>query len=183
MIITNFGNEVLRERARELSKDEVLSEKIQNLIKDIRETLRNKKHGIGLAAPQIGENIRLTVIGIKSTPTRPEVKEISLVAINPEIVKVYGYRKPMWESCISMDAALYAQVPRYKKIRVKYMDEKAELHKKDIEGLLAHVFQHEIDHLNGVLFVDRVKDTKSYMTKNEYHKKVKKLQKQKKLKK
>ena len=125
----------MRKQAKQLSEEEILSDKTKDLIRSIRETLKSKKHGIGLAAPQVGKSVSLTVIDIKKTPTRPDINEINLVAINPVIVKTYGYRKPMWESCISMDAALYGQVPRYKRIRVKYIDEKAKMHEKDVEGL------------------------------------------------
>lgn len=75
----------------------------------------------------------------------------------------------MWEGCIS-GLELYAQVPRYKKLRLKWMDEQAKTHEQDFEGFIAHVIQHEVDHLKGVLYVDRIKDTKSIITIREYKK-------------
>lgn len=75
----------------------------------------------------------------------------------------------MWEGCIS-GSEIYALAMRYKKITVAYLDEKAKQHVQTYTGLLAQVMQHEIDHLNGILFVDRVKDTKSYITTSEYKK-------------
>jgi peptide deformylase len=78
----------------------------------------------------------------------------------------------MWEGCISFGDP-FAKAERYKKVKIKWQDEKAKIHEKYFEGILAHVLQHEIDHLNGVLFVDRVKDTTSYVTESEYKKLVK----------
>jgi peptide deformylase len=92
-----------------------------------------------------------------------------LTLINPEITETYGYRKPMWEGCIS-GSDLYALVPRYKRLRLKWQDAEAETHEADFDGFMAHVIQHEVDHLNGVLYVDRIKDTKSIMTMREYKK-------------
>lgn len=79
----------------------------------------------------------------------------------------------MWEGCISSgegDSTLYAKVPRFKSIRLRWLDEYAEQHDEVLEGFVAHVAQHETDHLNGVLFVDQVTDTKTYMIAEEYKK-------------
>jgi peptide deformylase len=84
-----------------------------------------------------------------------------------------GYRAQMWEGCISSgsgDNTLYAKVPRYKKINANWIDENGIKHHEILDGFLAHVFQHEVDHLDGVLFVDKVKDTTSYMLASEYRK-------------
>lgn len=132
-------------------------------------TLENKRYGVGIAATQVGKDVAISVIDTKPTPTRPDLVRQKLTIINPEIVTGYGRRIGQWEGCIS-GPDLYAQVPRYPRIRLKWMDETAEEHEQDFDGFLAHVIQHEVDHLNGVLFVDRVKDTKSYMTFREYKK-------------
>jgi peptide deformylase len=133
--------------------------------------------GVGLAAPQVGQNIALAIIEIQPTEHRPDVDPFDLVIINPEITETYGYRQQLWEGCISAGsngkADLFAKVPRYKKVKLRYLDEKGKQHEKIFEGLPAQVVQHEVDHLNGILFVDRVKDTSTYMTYSEY----KKLQK------
>lgn len=166
---TEFGNPILREVAPRLSHDEIISVPIQDFIEDMYYTLEQKKYGVGLAAPQVGKSIALSVIAIKPTPTRPGLERQSLTLINPEIVKVYGRKSSMWEGCIS-GLDLYAQVPRYKKLRLKWLDAHAVQHEEDIDGFIAHVIQHEVDHLNGVLYVDRIRDTKSIMTINEYKK-------------
>lgn len=134
-------------------------------------TLSTLKLGIGLAAPQVGEGIALSLIAIQSTEHRPEVEPFDLVIINPEISQTFGRKKHLWEGCISAGAGragLFAKVPRYPKIKLKYLDEKGVQRHKIFTDLPAHVIQHEVDHLNGILFVDKVKDTTSYMTYREY---------------
>jgi len=167
-----FGNPILRCETKKLSREEILSKDIQELIDDIRHTLDNKKYGIGLAAPQVGRDISLSVIHIRPTKLRPDLPKsmwASLVIINPKVTKTYGRPKQYWEGCISLSNT-FAKVPRYKKIAVSYTDEKAAKQEKIFEGLLAHVIQHETDHLNGTLFVDRVKDHSTYITATEYKK-------------
>lgn len=167
---TQFGNPILRTKARQLTKSRILSTETKRLIADMRYTLAKKKYGVGLAAPQVGRNLALAIIEIKPTKTRPKLpkeKWVSLVIVNPKVVKTYGNRKQLYEGCISF-AEVFAKVPRYKKIRLRYLDEKAKSHEKDFDSLLAHVIQHEVDHLNGVLFVERVKDKTSFITQSEY---------------
>jgi peptide deformylase len=174
---TQFGNPVLRQTARRLTRSDIASPKIQQLIKDMRYTLKSVNLGIGLAAPQVGEPVALAVIAIHPTKHRPEVEPYELVIINPEITAVFGRKKQLWEGCISSGpgkTGLFAKVPRYQKAKLKFTDEKGVQHVKIFEGLRAHVLQHETDHLNGILFLDRVKDTKTYMTYSEYLKYVKK---------
>lgn len=166
---TQFGNNILRAVAARLSDEQILSAETQEFIRAMYDTLENKKYGIGLAAPQVNRSLAISVISTKPTPTRPTIKHEKLTIINPEIIKTYGYRTGLWEGCIS-GTDMYAKAMRYKKIRIRWQDEKAKQHERDFEGLMAHVLQHEIDHLNGILFVDRVKDTKTYMTFSEYKK-------------
>jgi peptide deformylase len=92
-----------------------------------------------------------------------------LTIINPEIVQRYGHKVEQWEGCIS-GSELYAKVPRYLKVRLRWYDEAAQVHEEDFDGFMAQVIQHEVDHLHGILFVDKVRDTKSYMTFGEYKK-------------
>lgn len=172
---TRFGNPILREVARHLTLQEIKSERVQVLIKDMYYTLSNKKYGVGLAAPQIGEGIAMSVISVKPTPNRPTIKPFDTVIINPEIVETFGRRMAMWEGCVSCGTGkdtLFAKVPRYKKVKLRWLDEHAKQHEEIVETFVAHVAQHEVDHLNGILFVDRVKDTNSYMMSDEYRKRV-----------
>jgi peptide deformylase len=171
--IIQFGNQDLRKVSRHLTKQEILSNDTQLLISAMRNLLLGKKLGVGLAAPQVGENIAVAVIDIQKTPLRTDVEPFSLVIINPIITKYYGRKNQLWEGCISSGtgkAALFAKVPRYAKIELSYRDEKGAKQIKYFDGLAAHVMQHEVDHLNGILFVDKVRDTKTYMTYSEYKK-------------
>lgn len=166
---TEFGNPILRDISRRLTKTEIISEPIQTLIEDMYYTVEHKQYGVGLAAPQVGRSVAISVIAIKPTPSRPDLTSEKLTIINPEIVEFYGRKANMWEGCIS-GLELYAQVPRYKRLRLRWMDEQAVEHERDFDGFIAHVMQHEVDHLNGVLYVDKIKNTKSIMTIREYKK-------------
>ncbi len=168
---TEFGNPILRNRADKLSVFEIKSSKTQHLISAMKSTLMETKLGVGLAAPQVGEGVALSVILVQPTKHRPEVKPFELVIINPEIIQTFGRKYQLWEGCISSGqgkAGLFAKVPRYNKVKLKFTDENGTGHSKIFSGLPAQVIQHEVDHLNGILFVDRVKDTKTYVTYREY---------------
>jgi peptide deformylase len=176
---TQFGNPILHKKAKRISKTEITSLATQRLIKDMQYTLIEKKLGIGLAAPQVGKSVALAVIAIRPTPHRPKVKEFDLVLINPVITDFVGEKTSLWEGCISAGsegkADLFAKVPRHTEVKVKYHDENGVICHKTFKGLEAQVIQHETDHLNGTLFVDRVTDTKTFMTYKEYMQRIKKL--------
>lgn len=172
--IVEFGNPILRKTAKKVPVSNIKSTKFQKLINDVRDHLVGKKLGVGLAAPQIGESISLSVIAIRPSKHRPKVKEFDLVIINPSY-KGLGDKKDMWEGCISSgagQAGLFGKVPRYKKVEATFWDENGQKHIENFSGLPAQVIQHETDHLNGVLFVDKVTDTKTYMTLGEYRKRI-----------
>lgn len=173
MKITEFGDPILRQTSKELTIKEIKSQKIQKLITEMRNFILSKKMGVGLAAPQIGKSISLAVICVRPIKHRTKAKEFDLVIINPKVTKVYGRRSQQWEGCISggsLKSGLFAKVPRYKKVELKYHDERGKLRQNTFDGLPAQIVQHEADHLNGILFVDRVKDTKTFITYNEYMK-------------
>jgi peptide deformylase len=173
---TEFGNPILRTVPQILSNAEIRSTDIQRLIEDMYYTLEHRKYGVGIAAPQVGHSVAISTIDTKPTPTRPDLVRQKLTIINPEIIKTYGEKSEEWEGCIS-GTELYAKVPRYKRLRLRWHDAQAHVHEQDFDGFLAHVIQHEVDHLNGVLFVDKVEDTKSYKTFKEYMKMRKQEQK------
>ena len=166
---TEFGNPILRTIPMALSNHEIRSDEIQQLIENMYHTLEHRKYGVGIAAPQVGRSVAISTIDTKPTPTRPDLKREKLTIINPKIIKTYGQKHEEWEGCIS-GTELYAKVPRYKKVRLRWQDEQAHVNEKDFDGFLAHVIQHEVDHLHGILFVDKVEDSKSYMTFREYRK-------------
>lgn len=169
---TEFGNPILQTPARKLTVDEIRSGKIQKLIADMRHTVSVKKYGVGIAAPQVGQPISLSVISIRKAPSRPNAKEFDSVIINPTFEGL-GRQEEMWEGCISfaaVQAPVFAKAVRFKRIRANWLDENGEEHEEELDGLVAHVFQHETDHLNGILFPERVKDHRSWMNASEYKK-------------
>ncbi len=170
-----FGNPLLRQPAEAIPVAEIGNVTVTQLIADMRHTLQHKKYGVALAAPQVGRRLALVVVGIKPTPTRPNRTPQEGVFINPVITKYHGATKPEWEGCISLGSPtnpIFAQAQRFPKIEVEYLDEHGQSHRRTVDGFLAHVLQHEVDHLNGVLFVDRVKDSTTFMNATEYRKRV-----------
>ena len=173
--ITRLGDPILRKKGRLLAVNEITSSKIQQLIANMRYTVEKKGYGVGLAAPQVGESLALSLIAIKPTPTRPNLERFESVLINPQVTKTFGKPKDMWEGCISCgndQDTLYARVSRYKKIELTWIDETGKDHREILTDFIAHVAQHETDHTNGIVFVDRVKDTSSYMMADEYRKRI-----------
>ena len=172
--LRQLGDPILRAQARQLTVEEIRSSEINTLIRDIRGTNEVKQYGVGLAAPQVGASVALSVIGIKPTPTRPDIARFESVIINPTYQGI-GRRTSLWEGCQSVGKGqniLYGKVPRYKHIRANWQDEQGKPHEEILEGFVAHVFQHETDHLNGTLFIDLVQDRTSFMMAGEYRKRV-----------
>lgn len=173
--LTRLGNPILREKACELTPDEIRSQRIQQLIANMRYTLRENKYGVGLAAPQVGESVQLSVIDVKPTPTRPDLEPFATVLINPKIIEHSKEAVPVWEGCVSCgsgDDILYAQVMRHPEVTVQWLDEDGCQQTQTLSGFVAQVAQHEIDHLNGVLFVDQVADPTTFMMADEYRKRI-----------
>lgn len=174
LTLTRFGNPVLRQKTRPLTPTEITSNTIQQLIANIRYTNKTKQYGMGLAAPQVGQLLALSVIGIKPTPTRPTLEPFEQVIINPKYAGL-GRRQGLWEGCQSCgtgDDILYAKALRYRTIQASWLDEHGQSHSERLAGIVAHVFQHETDHLGGILFVDRVRDRSSYMLADEYRRRI-----------
>jgi peptide deformylase len=175
LTLTRFGNPILRTKTKNIHPDAIGSSEIQKLIKDMKHTVSEREYGVGLAAPQVGVSVALSVIGIKPTPTRPHLTLFESVIINPEIIELVGESVAEWEGCVSCGEGkniVYAQVPRYKEIVLEWYDETAILRRERLDGFVAHVIQHEVDHLSGILFVDKVEDPLTYMMADEYMKRV-----------
>jgi peptide deformylase len=145
--ITKQGETVLKKPSARVDYDS-MKEELPKLLKDMWNTMYSVK-GVGLAAPQIGLNIRLSVIDV-----RPEGKAQKLVLINPEIVAREGVVHDE-EGCLSLPG-VYAKIDRAAKVRIRALDEKGQPYEMEGEGLLARAFQHEIDHLDGKLFIDHL---------------------------
>lgn len=143
--VARFGNPVLRQVAGRLDVTKIKSREVQALIENIRYTLERKKYGVGMAAPQVGVDVALSVIAIKPTPNRPDLKPFDMAIFNPEIIETYGKKEQMWEGCISCGTGkdtLFARVPRYKKIRMRWIDEGGDQHEEILDSFVAHVAQH-----------------------------------------
>ena len=168
MKITRLGNPILREKCRELSRDEIKSDKIKKLIREMKNALATAG-GVGISANQLGQNLRISVISIKPTEIHPHQITLERVLINPEIRETFGRKIGLWEGCLSGGGRdkLFGLVPRYKKVRVKFRDATGQIREEVLTGLAAHVIQHEIDHLNGIFFMDKV-SRKSLMIQDEY---------------
>jgi peptide deformylase len=161
--IRTIGDPVLRERAREVPESEVGSERIQSLIDEMIETMRSAG-GAGLAANQVGETVRVAVAEVDgANPRYPYKPPIPLtVMINPEIEAIGEETLLINEGCLSVPD-LRGDVERHLDVRVRYLDRGGERREQELEGLTAGTFQHELDHLDGVLIVDRA-DPRSLAT-------------------
>jgi len=166
--IVEVGNPVLRERAREVSAEELESDEIQALIDDMIETMRGAD-GAGLAANQVGETVRVAVVEVRpDNPRYPYKPPVPLtVIVNPEIEPLDDDVELVNEGCLSVPN-LRGEVPRNMAIRVRYLDRDGEEHEEVRRGLTAGTFQHELDHLDGVLFVDRVEDPTTLATWDQF---------------
>jgi peptide deformylase len=168
--ILRLGNPILRKPARKLSKNEVLSLKTRTVIAEMKALVDSNKYGVGISANQIGEDMAISIIAIKPTPTRPDSLHFESILINPEIIEVFGRKVSVWEGCLSCGVgknAIFGRVTRHKKVRVKYLNETGDPREATLDGLAAHVIQHEIDHLNGIIFLDKAQ-RKNLMMADEY---------------
>jgi peptide deformylase len=162
--IVTVGDPVLRERARELSADELRSSEVQQLIDDMIETKR-AAHGAGLAANQVGRALRVAVVEVEpGNPRYPYKPPVDLtVIVNPSVEPVDDEVFAVNEGCLSVPD-LRGDVERFVNVRVRYLDRDGQPHEEVRRGLTAGTFQHEVDHLNGVLFLDRVSDPSTFST-------------------
>ncbi len=162
--IVEIGHPVLRERAREVGADELRSDAVQGLIDDMIDTMR-AANGAGLAANQVGETVRIAVVEVREgNPRYPYKPPVPLtVIVNPVIEPLDEEIVQINEGCLSVPN-LRGEVPRHVSIRLRYTDREGEGHEEVRRGLTAGTFQHELDHLDGVLFVDRVSDPSTFST-------------------
>lgn len=161
--IATVGHPILRERAREVSRDELAGAEVQQLIDDMIETMRHA-NGAGIAANQVHVPLRITVIEVNHNPRYPYKPQIPLtVVVNPVIEPLDDELVEINEGCLSVPN-LRGNVMRHVNIRVRYLDRDGVEHDEVRRGLTAGTFQHECDHLDGLLFLDRVFDTRTLTT-------------------
>jgi peptide deformylase len=161
--IVTVGDPVLRERAREITREELRSPEVQRLIDDMIETMR-AAGGAGLAANQVGELLRIAVVEVHDNPRYPYKPAVPLtVLVNPVIEPLDEETAAINEGCLSVPD-LRGEVDRHVWIRVRRLDRDGGEHDEVRRGLTAGTFQHELDHLDGVLFLDRVGDPRTFTT-------------------
>jgi len=162
--IVELGDPVLRERAREVTAEELRGDAVQKLIDDMIETMR-AANGAGLAANQVGETLRIAVVEVRpDNPRYPYKPPVPLtVIVNPVIEPLDDEVEQINEGCLSVPN-LRGEVPRHMAIQVRYLDREGGEHEEERRGLTAGTFQHELDHLDGTLFVDRVTDPATLST-------------------
>ncbi len=161
--IATVGHPILRHPTRDVTTDELASLEMQTLIDDMIDTM-HAANGAGLAANQVHESVRIAVIEVDHNPRYPYKPPIPLtVVVNPVIEPVDDETVEINEGCLSVPD-LRGNVWRFVNVRVRYLDRHGETHDEIKRGLTAGTFQHECDHLDGLLFLDRVTDTTTLTT-------------------
>lgn len=160
-----YGHPVLRKIAKDIDPETYLN--LQELIDNMYETMYNAD-GVGLAAPQIGLDDRIFVVDLKplADDEHPEFKNFKKVFINADITERTGETELVEEGCLSIPG-IHEKVPREDRIRIKYLDENLQPHDEEYTGYMARVIQHEYDHLDGVMFVDRISPMRKRMIKSK----------------
>jgi peptide deformylase len=165
--VTQVGNPIIRKKSKNVKL--IVSPLVKKIIKDLKDSMRDSNL-VGMAAPQIGHNLRIFVTEIRNTTLR-KTKELDKlrVFINPKIVDVSNKKILGYEGCGSVAfSGIFGKVSRFTQITVIAYDENNKKFQYTAKGLLARVIQHEFDHLEGIVFLDKVIDKKSLMSKEEY---------------
>lgn len=164
-LIVQEGDPVLRQAAKPIAKKDIGSRKLSTLIAKMNRALAQESYGVALAAPQVGSSVRMFIVAGKAFETDEEKKGFeeekedtpappNRVFINPELVRLSKKKKEMSEGCLSVRGK-YGTVLRHEKATVKALDEHGVPFIYHASGLIAHIFQHECDHLDGVLYIDK----------------------------
>lgn len=188
--IVQSGHPVLREKAKAVPLEDIPSRRIGKIVADMKKALAGEREGVAIAASQIGVSLRIFVVagkvfvrerkGAGENEKKEEPPLPDKVFINPVITKKSRTKEEMWEGCLSVHAPsgrrLFGKIKRYIKTTVAAYDERGKKFTFGGSGLLAEIFQHEIDHLNGILFIDSAYDIEELPAEPEERKeRVKKL--------
>lgn len=158
--IVQNGDPILRQKAKDVPSDEITSPRIQEVIANMKATLAPIKDGIAIAAPQIGEPYRIFVVNgslLAQADKAYKGEPADLVFVNPEITKRSRDKKELEEGCLSV-RWLYGKVKRSTRVSLTAFDENGQKIERGASGLLAQIFQHECDHLDGALFIDKARE-------------------------
>ncbi len=168
---TKFGDPILRKKAKEVKSQLFKTLGFKKMVSQMFYTMK-QTNGVGLAAPQIGKSLQFAVIRVNPTKFRKNLERLpKTIIINPCILWHSKEEVEDWEGCLSFPDAR-GKVSRYRKIKVTYTNENGQKVVRGLNGFSARVFQHEIDHLNGKLYIDRMRSMKSFMSLKEFKKRV-----------
>ena len=167
--IAQLGAEVLRQPAQAI--DNVNTPQFQTLISNMQQ-LMEQGNGVGIAAPQIGESWQVIIIASRPTTRYPNAPEMpATVMVNPQFEILDASLIKDWEGCLSVPG-IRALVPRYRAIKVSYQDPQGQACEMLLEDFPARVFQHEFDHLNGMVYLDRVETNTDIVAESEFFKRI-----------
>lgn len=165
--IAQIGHPALRDKARWITEDPHELGAAVALLDDLTQTMR-EYGGVGLAAPQVRVRIRAFVVEVAASERYPDRGLQPLLrVINPTVTALTEEREVGWEGCLSI-AGLLGRVPRFKAVSLEGLDARGEPMRMELEGFAAIVVQHEYDHLEGIVFLDRMPDMSSLMAEEEY---------------
>ncbi|MCF6443050.1 peptide deformylase [Pseudoalteromonas luteoviolacea] len=165
-IIAQLGHPVLQKQAKLV--DDILSDECQNLIGEMMVAVE-KANGVGLAAPQIYQSLQVFIMCSKPSVRYPNAPSMQPTAIiNPEIIEASEELEKGWEGCLSVPS-MRGLVPRHKSISVRYYDQHAKMHTRVFDDFVARIFQHELDHLNGLTFIDRLESPRDLVSENYWY--------------
>ncbi|MFT6139553.1 MAG: peptide deformylase [Psychromonas sp.] len=164
--IAQLGHPVLRQRATEV--ENVLTDECQQLIAQMMLAV-SEAGGVGIAAPQIYHSVRIFIICSKPNARYPDAPLMAPTAIiNPEILHYSREKVKGWEGCLSVPG-IRGLVPRHSQISVGYVDRQGNLQQQELTGFIARIFQHELDHLNGLTFIDQLESTQDVISEVEWY--------------
>jgi peptide deformylase len=165
--IAQLGAKVLRQQA--LLVTDIQSAEIKEIIQSMQDTLASTQ-GVGIAAPQISLSKRIIIIASRPSPRYPSAPLIKpTVMINPTFQTLSDIREKDWEGCLSIPG-IRALVPRYREILINYTNQQGVFVETKLEGFVARIFQHEFDHLEGKVYLDRVENNRDIFAESEYFK-------------
>jgi peptide deformylase len=164
--IAQLGHAVLRQRAVEV--EDIRADECQQLISQMMLAV-SEAGGVGIAAPQIHHSVRIFIMCSKPNDRYPDAPLMAPTAIiNPEILHYSPEKVTDWEGCLSVPS-MRGLVPRHNLIRVRYFDQQGHEQQKELTGFIARIFQHELDHLNGLTFIDQLASTKDLISEVEWY--------------
>jgi peptide deformylase len=167
--IVQLGHPILRTQAQYV--ENIQEQHIQNLVDDLMATV-GQANGVGIAAPQVAESCRLFIVASRPNPRYPYAPTMEPTAmINPKILAHSTEVVKGWEGCLSIPG-IRGLVPRYQIIEVEYCDRNGKQQKQELTDFVARIFQHELDHLDGIVFLDRMDTTLDLVTEQEYQKRI-----------